>query len=725
MGATGSVAGGGGGSNLFYEDNYVPPQQKGVPSAIQSLLNRPRAYREERQVEASSDDHEAAQHQSSSNNNNNNASSSGKFKFSKKKSNSSTEATTPVKGGGPLGDKNHAYPGNKFHNVIEKPAPDPMSGLSRAEKVQHILRKNILSKLLAGKSLLVPTPEMPSPREIPRSEETSPTRSDPASSTPTQHVPRRRSTIFDHVARPNPLPQTLCDDDVRMFDEDVNLWEEYLSAILAANSAAGGGRGESGDATFVGNYMPVSPSPLSTASQTKGGGSTSPHPLRSSVSQPVSPAPSNTSFENAFHTASLITGISKTMRRVSEPIDSPYIAKAEAKGGLGGRPGDAGAKGTEYDKDGKQMVRSISLDLTSSTSSRDRNSWKEGKMMRGKSFITLEYARRDSKRSRRPSIHKPDVSKIASGLSLLLSYLIEEPSERMVKTQGWDIFSVPGDKSKIVPTATRSELEMKAGDTVISPKVVEEFIVQLYKICQWTSECHIIAFILIIRLVSMSKGKISIHRYNWQCLLVISLMITQKLWDDVSLNNETFPEVWKMVSPNGGEMDLKDVNYMEREFLCILDFTVTVSMRLYTNCYYEVMSLALANERGNVSNLIKSQQAHCVLEKVSTSHFHILGPKKSASSISGESLSNMSSPNNDESESSEDDDENYDANTTMTTAENTSEAKFATSMKEHASYSYLSKIKKAAHAKYERRNTVDVLQRTPRRDDPKEKGGTR
>ena len=55
-------------------------------------------------------------------------------------------------------------------------------------------------------------------------------------------------------------------------------------------------------------------------------------------------------------------------------------------------------------------------------------------------------------------------------------------------------------------------------------------------------------------------------------MLVVSLMVTQKLWDDVSLNNVDFPQVWRMVALNGGEMDLKDVNFMEREFLSILGY---------------------------------------------------------------------------------------------------------------------------------------------------------
>ena len=52
------------------------------------------------------------------------------------------------------------------------------------------------------------------------------------------------------------------------------------------------------------------------------------------------------------------------------------------------------------------------------------------------------------------------------------------------------------------------ERAKSAGDSIVRAEVVSEFLESLYKICKWTSECHIIAFILMVRTVHMSEGKV-------------------------------------------------------------------------------------------------------------------------------------------------------------------------------------------------------------------------
>ena len=183
------------------------------------------------------------------------------------------------------------------------------------------------------------------------------------------------------------------------------------------------------------------------------------------------------------------------------------------------------------------------------------------------------------------------------------------------------------DKTKIRPPLTEAERKRQAGTCVIRQAVVEEYLQTLYKICQWTPECHIIAFILIVRMLKLSKDskqEMVLHRYNWHCVILVTLMISQKLWDDVSLNNVDFPQVWKMVAPKGGELDLKDINFMEKEFLAIIGYSVTVKMRTYTSCYYEVMSLAILNDEEAVDSLEKEIHVENSLARFSSRNFHVV-----------------------------------------------------------------------------------------------------
>ena len=130
------------------------------------------------------------------------------------------------------------------------------------------------------------------------------------------------------------------------------------------------------------------------------------------------------------------------------------------------------------------------------------------KDQRGATFVSLPASRKASLSKGARSVHNPNNKRVVTGLGVLLSYLIEEPPDVYVKNQSWDIFSVPGDKTKVRRPVTEKERAKSAGDSIVRAEVVSEFLESLYKICKWTSECHIIAFILMVRTVHMSEGKV-------------------------------------------------------------------------------------------------------------------------------------------------------------------------------------------------------------------------
>ena len=175
-------------------------------------------------------------------------------------------------------------------------------------------------------------------------------------------------------------------------------------------------------------------------------------------------------------------------------------------------------------------------------------------------------------------------------------------------------------------------------------------------------------------------------------MLVVSLMVSQKCWDDVSLNNVDFPQVWKMVAPHGGEIDLKDVNFMEREFLSILGYKVAVGMRLYTSCYYEIMALALladgdeAKKKATPSHFEKGN----VRERYKTPSYYLVG--------------NNNKYMCDEEEGDEGEGSDYE------------DAEAEELLTEESDDEGLVSSAKRAHSKFERRNTVDVLAKSPPRN---------
>ncbi|GMH62528.1 hypothetical protein TL16_g05096 [Triparma laevis f. inornata] len=411
--------------------------------------------------------------------------------------------------------------------------------VSNQEKIHELVRREVAHRILAGKSLMVSTPSIPGEQPENNITEVS------------EGLKKFRSTLFDHVALPSPLPASLCSEDVSDF-KNVSIWEEHLRQTKPWQDN---------------NYS--SRVSLISGLQT----------------------------EQVMKRKSDPTGLTSNTDWKTNPIEAFRSPRSKSRGVEGGRKEGSEASTLPATppspKDPTSSFNSTNERLLEESAKSSYHS-KSPNSRRGKTFVSLPMAKRVEQR--RSSVHKPDVQKCILGLGFLLSYLIEEPPEKYVKNQCWDIFTVPGDKKKIRKPVNSKERKENAGKAIVSAVEVEDFLTNLYKICQWTSECHIIAFILIIRLVNQSGGKICLHRYNWQCMLVVSLMISQKLWDDVSLNNVDFPQVWRMVAPNGGDMDLKDVNFMEREFLSILSYSVGVNMRVYTSVYYDVMALAVVSD---------------------------------------------------------------------------------------------------------------------------------
>ena len=63
----------------------------------------------------------------------------------------------------------------------------------------------------------------------------------------------------------------------------------------------------------------------------------------------------------------------------------------------------------------------------------------------------------------------------------------------------------------------------------------------------------------------------SFSERNWDKLLLCSLLLAQKMWDDTPLANIDFPELWRQIYPGCRDtMDLQLVNQMEKRFLEML-----------------------------------------------------------------------------------------------------------------------------------------------------------
>lgn len=71
---------------------------------------------------------------------------------------------------------------------------------------------------------------------------------------------------------------------------------------------------------------------------------------------------------------------------------------------------------------------------------------------------------------------------------------------------------------------------------------------------------------------------------NWRPLILCSLLVAQKVWDDRYLSNDDFAYIYPFFVT-------KEINKLEQKFLELIQYNVTVKASLYAKYYFELRSL--------------------------------------------------------------------------------------------------------------------------------------
>lgn len=180
------------------------------------------------------------------------------------------------------------------------------------------------------------------------------------------------------------------------------------------------------------------------------------------------------------------------------------------------------------------------------------------------------------------TLSEPDVEEMLASVSMLLQHQMQEELDRF-------------DPSAPIPAYDFSEDETAAemGDPDVVPSMDEiySFLKKTFKVAKWSPECHIMALVYVNRLTGYTN--IRLHNANWRPILLCSLLLAQKLWDDKSLANVDFPYIWRKAMPSRhhSKISLKRVNHMERKFLELLQYNVNVKSSLYAKYYFELRTL--------------------------------------------------------------------------------------------------------------------------------------
>lgn len=159
----------------------------------------------------------------------------------------------------------------------------------------------------------------------------------------------------------------------------------------------------------------------------------------------------------------------------------------------------------------------------------------------------------------------------------------------------------------------------------------------IYSIAEFSSECLVISLLYIERLRSITG--LHLLMSNWQPILLAAMIVAQKVWDDKSLLNVDFSVICSAYS-------LKDINRLEKQFLELVQYNVSISASLYASYYFELRTLCEKQERDwSLKPLTEEQQRNLVSRaqaKTSLLEAHLRPRYKSADQVSLSSITEVS-----------------------------------------------------------------------------------
>jgi hypothetical protein len=178
------------------------------------------------------------------------------------------------------------------------------------------------------------------------------------------------------------------------------------------------------------------------------------------------------------------------------------------------------------------------------------------------------------------TINSPDIDELCRTMSLALFYLIQKHySESHQPDHKFEIFDEtrhPLTKAKINPKELPSVL------------MIYKFVNAIFTAEKLAAECLIMCLAYVERLIALSG--LVLTPYNWRRVVLGALILASKVWEEQAVWNADFLELFPAITVN-------DLNLLERHYLHLLQFNVTLSASFYAKYYFELRSLSEKDRR--------------------------------------------------------------------------------------------------------------------------------
>jgi len=181
------------------------------------------------------------------------------------------------------------------------------------------------------------------------------------------------------------------------------------------------------------------------------------------------------------------------------------------------------------------------------------------------------------------TITAPNVKSIIQAVSTILhSQMLEDQGSGKELIPGSDLYYFSEEKYiKEKPEEFDEQRKALLRETPTADNIYE-FMKALYDCAQFGPECCIICLVYINRLIAFTG--MPLHPTNWRPLILCSLLVAQKVWDDKYLSNADFAFIYPFFVT-------EEINRLEQKFLELIQYNVTVKSSLYAKYYFELRAL--------------------------------------------------------------------------------------------------------------------------------------
>jgi len=155
-------------------------------------------------------------------------------------------------------------------------------------------------------------------------------------------------------------------------------------------------------------------------------------------------------------------------------------------------------------------------------------------------------------------------------------------------------------KKKMLPFFCEENYTGKIVKEIPAVKYIYQFLKGVFEVGQFNPECCVISLVYINRLIGVTG--VPLTQSNWKPVSVSALVLAQKVWDDTPLINADFSILYPALT-------VKEINFLERKFLDLLEFKLTVSSSLYAQYYFELRSICEENAQTFSTKPLSKAQA--------------------------------------------------------------------------------------------------------------------